>query len=110
MDARVFVEACKEDRDSMLDMYLDNKGRTAVSDKLREANLTSEQKRSVFAAIDLILTDSFYSLLMGLAGSHRFGSLLQQGFSLYDEDGEIIFAADDGSLEGLAYEVFHGQA
>ena len=55
--------------------------------------------------IDTLLTDVFYSLLLGLDGESSIGNT-QQTYKIYDEEGNLI--SDCGELEASAYQYFHG--
>ena len=55
--------------------------------------------------IDTLLTDVFYSVLLGLDGENSIGNT-QQTYKIYDEDGNLI--SDCGELELSAYEYFQG--
>jgi hypothetical protein len=52
------------------------------------------------------LTDSFYTILLGLDGSASIGDS-QESLKIYDENNNLI--SDGGNLEGYAYEYFHGK-
>ena len=54
--------------------------------------------------IDTLLTDVFYSILLGLDGEHSIGDT-QHTYKIYDEEGNLI--SDCGELEASAYEYFH---
>ena len=54
--------------------------------------------------IDTLLTDIFYSILLGLDGERSIGNT-QQTYKIYDEEGNLI--SDCGELEASAYEYFH---
>ena len=55
--------------------------------------------------IDTLLTDVFYSILLGLDSENSIGDT-QQTYKIYDEEGNLI--SDCGELEVSAYEYFHG--
>jgi hypothetical protein len=55
--------------------------------------------------IDTLLTDVFYSVLLGLDGKNFIGNT-QHTYKIYDEEGNLI--SDCGELEVSAYEYFHG--
>jgi len=55
--------------------------------------------------IDTLLTDIFYSILLGLDGERSIGNT-QQTYKIYDEEGNLI--SNCGELEASAYEYFHG--
>ena len=54
--------------------------------------------------IGTLLTDVFYSVLLGLDGENSIGDT-QQTYKIYDEEGSLI--SDCGELEVSAYEYFH---
>ena len=102
-----FVAAMKEERDSMLSLYVSPEPTTHVGILLADAGLTEDQKHKVVAALDSALTDAFYSILLGLDGAGALGSLEQQSFTITGEDGHVV-SAGRGDLEELAYDAFHG--
>ena len=55
--------------------------------------------------IDTLLTDVFYSVLLGLDGENSIGNT-QHTYKIYDEEGNLI--SDCGELEASAYQYFHG--
>ena len=65
------------------------------------SNTQQEQLKEV---IDSLLTDVFYSVLLGLDGEHSIGNI-QQTYKIYDQEGSLI--SDCGELEASAYEYFH---
>ena len=108
MATGAFVRACKAERDALLASYADPDGGTAVGQHLRAAGLSDEQRREVFAALDLALTDAFYALLMGLAGAGSLGDT-QQHYRLADERGRPIAPNGDADLEATAFELFQDE-
>ena len=54
--------------------------------------------------IDTLLTDVFYSVLLGLDGKNPIGNT-HQTYKIYDEEGNLI--SHCGELETSAYEYFH---
>lgn len=103
--ASEFVRACKEERDAMLAMFSDASAGTTVGQHLDAAQLNSEQRRNVIAALDVALTDTFYTLLMGLAGEASLGGQ-QQVYRLSDEMGQPISPSEYADLGDLAFEAF----
>ena len=107
MQLRQFVTALKEERDALLASYTCADSTTQVAQELREAGLTSEQLRHVVAALDTALTESFYTSLLALDGAASLDGA-QRPYQILDEAGNVI-SAGDGSLEALAFDVFHSQ-
>jgi hypothetical protein len=57
--------------------------------------------------LDAALTDTMYSLLLGLDGAASIGGD-QQAYKIQDEDGNLLSTC--GELEAAAHKVFHGSA
>ena len=55
--------------------------------------------------IDTLLTDVFYSVLLGLDGKNPIGNT-HQTYKIYDKEGYLI--SDCGELKASVYEYFHG--
>ena len=77
---------------------------SAVNAKIKEMALDSTQQEQLKEVIDSLLTDVFYSILLGLDGESSIGNI-QQTYKIYDEEGSLI--SDCGELEASAYEYFH---
>ena|SRR5438309_8867317 len=106
---REFVVALKDQRDGMFDRYAAPEPRTYVARLLADAALSDHQKRQVLKALDTALTDTFYTILLGLDGATAFGGLEQQPFVITDESGQVV-SSGDGNLEALVSEVFGAEA
>ena len=76
----------------------------AVNAKIKEMALDSTQQEQLKEVIDRLLTDVFYSVLLGLDGENPIGNT-QQTYKIYDEEGNLI--SDCGELEASAYEYFY---
>ena len=77
---------------------------SAVNAKIKEMSLSNTQQEQLKIVIDTLLTDVFYSILLGLDGESSIGDT-QQTYKIYDEEGNLI--SDCGELEASAYEYFH---
>ena len=103
MKAQEFVAAWKRDKDDLsLGMRI-HMGQHSSQKKLRTLNVTVAQREQVIAIVDGVLTDVFYTLLLGLDGSGSIGGI-QQTYKVYGEDGELI--SDCGDIEAEAAEAF----
>ena len=74
---------------------------SAVNVKIKEMALDSTQQEQLKEVIDTLLTDVFYTVLLGLDGESSIGDTQQT----YDQEGSLI--SDCGELEVSAYEYFH---
>ncbi|WP_448501600.1 hypothetical protein [Sphingomonas sp.] len=89
----------------MLALYADRNSGSAVAAHLDAANLTVQQRTEVLMAFDIALTDTFYTVLLGLAGAGSLGGSQQQ-YRLADEHSRPISPSGDADLEALAFEFF----
>jgi len=97
MNAKQFVSGWRQEKETFLnDAYL--------TDKLREVGLPPEQLKPFKRAVDAILTDSMYSLLLGLDGAAAIGSI-QQPYVVSTVNGQVI-SHGDGELEAQAWRIF----
>ena len=104
MDAEKFVNSWKQEKDDMLKMYLAPNGESEVTALISKLNLSREQSEEIEALIDCLLTDSFYTLLLGLGGAGSIGGI-QQNYTIIPEGGNPI---EPGEIESKAWEHFHG--
>ncbi|MCL2062079.1 MAG: hypothetical protein FWH03_05585 [Firmicutes bacterium] len=104
MKAEEFVTIFKKHKDNMLNCYLTTFD-TKVSKFITDLRLNKEQMLILEKLIDTLLTDSYYTMLLGLDGVANIGGI-QQTYKIYDEKGNLI--SDCGDIEVAAYEVFHG--
>ena len=77
---------------------------SAVNAKIKEMELSNTQQEQLKDVVNTLLTDVFYSILLGLDGESSIGKT-QQTYKIYDEEGSLI--SDCGELEASAYEYFH---
>jgi len=103
MKAEDFVGFWKKEKDNILKIYSDKTQSTCVSSTLESLNLDSEEETKILEMIDGVLTDTFYSLLLGLDGSASIGGH-QETFKVYDESGELV--SECGEIEAEAWEQF----
>ena len=80
------------------------KYQSAVNAKIKEMALDSTQQEQLKIVIDTLLTDVFYTILLGLDGESSIGNT-QQTYKIFDEDNNLI--SNCGELEASAYEYFH---
>ncbi|MBL9168525.1 MAG: hypothetical protein JNN07_12350 [Verrucomicrobiales bacterium] len=105
MTTEEFVRGFKVEKDRLLKSYISGSTETAVSAHIRSMGLNTEQSDTMREVLDQALTDTFYTILLGLDGCARIGDALQQGFKIQAEDGSEI-SSGGGAIEALAYEYF----
>jgi hypothetical protein len=108
MTTEEFVKNFYLEKQEILRSAFENQSenKTLVSTKIAKLNLNEAQIEQLKNIISNLLTDIFYTILLGLDGSASIGGS-QQSFKIYDEEEQLI--SDNGDLEGYAYEYFHGQ-
>lgn len=106
MTAEEFVKNWYQEKQNILNSCFDHQSeyRSLVSAKIEALHLNESQTEKLKDLISDLLTDTFYTLLLGLDGSAAIGNS-QESFKIYDEGNRLI--SDGGDLEGLAYEYFH---
>lgn len=106
MTTEEFVKNFYQEKENILNSCFDRESayRTLVSVKIEQLNLDFEQNEKFKEVISDLLTDTFYTILLGLDGSASIGNS-QKSFKIYDEENNLI--SENGDLEGLAYEYFH---
>lgn len=72
--------------------------------KIEELNISKEDKEKMKHLTSTLLTDVFYTILLGLDGEANIGGS-QQTYKIYDEEENLV--SDCGELEVKAYEYFH---
>lgn len=106
MTTKEFVKNFYQEKQNILNSCFDNQSeyRTLVSTKIEALNLNENQTEKLKEIVSDLLTDTFYTILLGLDGSASIGNS-QQSFKIFDENDNLI--SKGGNLEGLAYEYFH---
>jgi len=106
MDALLFAKAAREEKDAMLENYLGDADSVAGEQiaKLKAAGASDELLREVFNSV---LTDCFYSIILGIDGQTPIGSLGERSYRLLAPDSTVISNAS-GTLAEAAYEAFYG--
>ncbi|MET3037766.1 hypothetical protein ABXT08_16840 [Chryseobacterium sp. NRRL B-14859] len=109
MTAEEFVKNFYLEKQYILNSCFDTQSeyKTLVSEKIKELNLNEIQTEKLKEIISALLTDTFYTILLGLDGSAIIGDS-QETFKMYDEENHLI--SENGDLEGYAYEYFHGDS
>lgn len=104
MNAHEFVALFRAEKDALLETYLHPDGRstTKVGEAMAAMNLAAGQVQLMREVVDGVLTDAFYTVLMGLDGEVSLGGQQRQ-YRIHDDDGPI---GEPGDIEAAAYEQF----
>ena len=106
MNASEFVKYWKAEKDSSFELYTSGDENTQVSALIKKMQLSPEQKEMMASVIDAVLTDTYYSLLLGLDGAGSIGGM-QKTFKILDESGSLV--SDCGEIEAEAWEQFQSE-
>lgn len=98
MTTEEFVQACYREKQNLLRHYLEGAG----AEWLRPLNCTPEQRPVLAQLLDTVLTDTFYTLLLGLEGSGSIGGS-QSPYELRDPAGNLL---TNGDIGGYAWQYF----
>ncbi|MCL2234779.1 MAG: hypothetical protein FWC11_05230 [Firmicutes bacterium] len=71
---------------------------------LKKLKLNHNQNEVLKEIINLLLTDTYYGILLGFDGAANIGGV-QQTYKVYNEQGNLI--SNCGELEAAAWEYFH---
>lgn len=106
MDAREFVQNFRKLKDELLLLYMSEEESSAVGILMGKMDLDPEQRVIMKSVVDGILTDTCYSILLGLDGSASIGNV-QMDYRIHDEDGNLI--SECGEIEAEAWEQFQNE-
>lgn len=103
MTSKEFVELFYKEKNNLLKVYFDDLNNTEVGLDIESLNLKEEQREKMESIVDKIITDTMYTILVGLDGSASIGDV-QQEYEIYDENGCKLTC--NGEIEEYAYEYF----
>jgi hypothetical protein len=105
MTPEEFVKGFYLEKQDFLDQYFNNSNATThVSALISELNLDEEGMQKIKTILDNVLTDVFYTILLGIDGAANIGGS-QHMYKLLDEEDNKLTGS--GEIEAFAYEYFH---
>lgn len=104
MTPEEFVKIFHTNKQDQFDNYLNNQD-TYVSSLIHQLNPDEKGMTILREIIDTILTDTYYTFLLGIDGAANIGGV-QQLYKLFDQNKNELTGS--GQIEGFAYEYFHG--
>jgi hypothetical protein len=96
-----FAKEVAQLRSNLSGTYFDKMGQSEASQLIRKLQDSGVETEVLKRLVDVVLTDSLYTTLIGLDGSAVIG-FEQHSYKLYDQQGNLL--AGNGELEGAAYE------
>jgi len=105
MTPHEFAAMLFTEKTNLLKAYLRPEG-GGVHAAIEALGLGEDKAHELAVLVDLVLTDSFYTILLGLDGAARLGDQMQQGYTITDENGVVVTEHSDGELEEPAWEMF----
>jgi hypothetical protein len=103
MNAKEFVACWRIEKESLVVLFTDSSAKTIAGQKIQSLNLSDKQQVIMKEIVDSILTDTFYTLLLGLDGEASIGGV-QHTYKISDEMGNLI--SDCGEIESEAFNQF----
>jgi hypothetical protein len=105
MTPEEFVQCFRREKDDLLRTYFDASSESVVATGIAEFARSPEQLSAMREILDAALTDTFYTILLGLDGCASLGGV-QQSYHVRDEGGSVL-CTGDGTIEGLAHNYFY---
>lgn len=100
MSPAEFVMHWRIEKEGLLELFMATGGETLVSQKISSMHLSEQQTSALRDVLNLVLTDTFYTLLLGLDGAASIGGV-QHSYRVLDEEGHLI--CGDGVVEAEAF-------
>jgi hypothetical protein len=107
MTTEEFVRGFYQEKEHLLRSYAVSQPADSshVTQLLAQLGLTPQQTAQLPQVLNAILTDAFYTMLLGLDGAASIGSHQEQ-YQIADEQGNELTGS--GEIEAHAYDYFHG--
>jgi hypothetical protein len=103
MTGEQFVKLCFTEKESILKEYFDENTSTEVGERLRSLVADGTGKDELYDLVSLILSETYYSLLMALDGEASLGGT-QMTYQIFDEEQNLL--NECGEIEAAAFEYF----
>ena len=103
MNGEEFVKLCYKEKETILNEYFSESSSTAVAKKVKNLMRAGVGKDDLYKLIDSVMTDTYYTLLLGLDGAASLGGK-QISYKIYDEKGILLNKC--GEIEEHAFTYF----
>lgn len=106
MNAKEFVKGFWMEKESLIESAFNPDSGLLSTELINEMQLNKNQKQQFKKIVDAVLTDAFYTILLGLDGEASIGKQ-QVAYKIFDEKGQELTSS--GEIEEYAYEYFSGE-
>lgn len=103
MTGEEFVKLCFEEKEAILEEYFMENAQTEVAKRINMLLQNGANKEELFALIDLVLKENYYTLLLALDGEASLGGK-QVAYQIFDEDKKLL--NECGEIEEAAFRYF----
>ena len=103
MNGEEFVKLCYKEKETILNEYFSESSSTAVAKKVKNLMRAGVGKDDLYKLIDSVMTDTYYTLLLGLDGAASLGGK-QISYKIYDEKENLLNKC--GEIEEHAFTYF----
>ncbi|GAB4014441.1 hypothetical protein [Spirosoma koreense] len=105
MSTEDFVKGFFQLKQELLASYFKPQAdKTMVADLIQQMSLTPDNSEALYKVLDATITDTLYTVLLGLEGEASIGNR-QEVYKLYNEEGKELTGT--GKIESYAYKYFH---
>lgn len=106
MSPEEFAQLFYKEKQDLLKLFTSNDTETLVSSLVQKIALNAHQMELMHSIFDALLTDAYYTILLGLDGCAAIGGL-QHDYELFDEKGNKLTGS--GAIETHAHDLFHAE-
>ena len=103
MDGKDFVKLCFEEKENSLKQYFDDSYKAEVGKRINTLAQNGTNKDELYELINLVLRETYYTLLLALDGEAALGGK-QLSCELLNQNGNVINQC--GEIEAEAYKYF----
>lgn len=103
MTGEEFVKLCYEEKEATLHEYFNKATKSEAADRIRKLLLSGVSESDLYELINLVMTENYYTLLLGLDGETSLGGK-QITYRLYDDNNVLL--NECGEIEENAFSYF----
>ncbi|MFC5271816.1 hypothetical protein [Adhaeribacter terreus] len=100
-----FIKGFYNEKEDLLQLYFNNEYEISIGKLINSLNLKDDKKATLYKILEQTLTDSMYTILLGLDGAASIRNR-QEMYKLLDEEGNELTG---GEIESYAWEYFHSK-